>query len=152
MTRWIGIPLALALAGCGGKGKGTGAGSGDGTGTGTVLVKQTLVRFGTANTTPQADSAHTKIWLVVSDETGSSKSYPMDEIDGACTSAAGGEMEALGTLTCDLDGQGASYIAVARDSEIILLRKAIAPGEDDNDYEELSRIAVPVGSKLAFQQ
>jgi hypothetical protein len=149
MVRWIAIPVVLALTACGHKTKGTTT-PGEVPDAGPILVKQTLVHFGTENTTPQADVPHTKIWLVVTNETGSAKNYPIDEIGSDCTSQPGGEMEALGTLDCQLDGTGASYIAVARGDEIILLRKAIRPGEDDNDYEELSRVQVPVGSKLAF--
>jgi hypothetical protein len=117
---------------------------------GDTLVKQTFVHFDAENTTPDAATPHTRITLVVTNETGAAKSYPVDEVDAACISEAGGEMEALGTLRCELDGLGADYLAVARHDEIILLRKTVRPGEDDNDYEELSRIAVPVGSKLAF--
>ena len=151
MPRWFAIPLVLALAACPKK---SGTTTPDGTGSGSdgpVLVKQTLVRFGTENVAPpQSDNVRTKIWLVLTDETGSAKSFPMEEIDASCAAEAGGELEALGTLRCVKDGVGANYVAVARGSEIILLRQRVAPGEDDNDYEEQSRVAVPAGSKLVF--
>jgi hypothetical protein len=162
MARWIAM-MVICLGACGGtrhvgSGTGTGAGAGTGTGTGTgtgvVTVKQTIVRWAPQNMAPpQAETPQNKIWLEVTDETGAAKSYPVDdEVDAPCTAEAGGEMEALGTLRCEVDGTGADYIAVARGSEIILLKKVVAPGEEDNDYEELNRITVPVGSKLAFSQ
>src|SRR5262245_11790276 len=151
MVRRISLALVLALAACGGKkGSTTPDGTGDGSGTG-VLVKQRIVRFDTSNTAPiNATVPHTKVWLEVTDETGAAKSYPVDEIESDCAAEAGGEMGALGTLRCVRDGNGANYIAVVRNDEIILLRQWVVPGEDDHDYEELSRIALPVGSKFAF--
>jgi hypothetical protein len=147
--------LVITLGACGGsRHVGTGPGTGSGTGTGVVTVKQTIVRWAPQNMAPpQSETPQNKIWLEVTDETGAAKSYPVDdEVDAPCTATAGGEMEALGTLRCEADGTGADYIAVARGSEIILLKKIVAPDEEDNDYEELSRISVPVGSKLAFSQ
>ena len=142
---------AILVAGCGGgqKKTGTAAGSGTGTASGSgsgsasdVMVKQTLVHFETEGN---------KIWLVVTDETGAAKSYPVDESATPCTQSKGGEMEALATLSCVADKKGKNYIAVGRGTDIILLDQAVDPTDDEpSDYEEMTRISVPVGSKLAY--
>ena len=132
---------AIFVAACGGGQKTTGTGTGTGTGS-DVMVKQTLVHF-------EAES--NKIWLVVTDETGAAKSYPVDDVSVACTQKQGGEMEALTTLSCVVDKKGANYIAVGRGTDIILLKQAVDPSDDEpSDYEEMQRIEVPVGSKLAY--
>ena len=151
MTRWIGIASLLALAACPKKDAPTSDGTGPGTGT--VLVKESIVRFGTHNDAPpQAEIPKTKIWLVMTDETAAAKSYPVDEgIAADCAAEPGGELEALGTLRCVRDGVGANYIAVHRQDDVIVLKQNVAPGEDENDYEELMRITLPIGSKCTFQ-
>lgn len=146
--------LLICLAACGARhnppaGPGTGSASGTGS---AEIVMQTLVHFAFENEGgADAPVPKTKIWVVVTDETGAAKSYPLDEIDSACSEKPGGEMEALGTLACLRDGKGANYIAVGRGTDIILLRQAVDPSDDEpSDYEEMTRIEVPVGSKLAY--
>jgi hypothetical protein len=159
MTRRFAIPasfLGLALAACGSKppagGTTGGSGTDPGTGSTDVLVKQTVLSFGTtAATGPDVEPPRTRAWLEVTDETGASQSFPIDTFDGNCSAEAGGAMGALGTLRCWWAGAGANVIAVLRGPEIIILRQWVEKAaEEPLDYEELSRVTIAYGAKVVF--
>lgn len=154
MKARIAFVAVLALGACGSKDKGgtTVPDNGD-DGGGSGVTKAIAVSFGTQPVgLPDADPPKTKIWLAVTDETGSAKSYPVGEIVAACSTEAGGEMSALGTLRCWYAGGGANFIVVARGQELIVMRQWTDEGmEEPADYEELQRVTFPGGAKLSFQ-
>ena len=151
--------LALVLvwaAACGGKNQGaesTGT-TGDPVDVDDGVIKQVIVGWGTEQIGgPDADPPKTRVWLTVTDETGAAKSYPAGEIDAGCTTEEGGDMEAYGTLRCWYAGGGANFIVVGRNNELIVLRQWTDEGmEELPDYQELTRVTVPVGAKVTFQE
>jgi hypothetical protein len=104
----------------------------------------------------ELSGVRTKVWLTLTDEIGGAISVPIDELDPAeCSAEAGGEMSALGTLRC-AGHQGrqivpaASYLAVARAGEMIVLgRRPLEDGEW-GEYVELRRVAIPQGAAVTF--
>jgi len=145
---------ALGLAGCPkGNGGDTTTGSGTGNGTDNQTIKATVVSFGTQDLAGiNSETPKTKVWMSVTDETGSAKSFPIDEIAATCTAAAGGDLGAVGTLQCWYAGAGANYIAVARSQELIILRQWTEEGTDEPaDYEELTRITLTLGARVTFE-
>ncbi len=160
MTPRFAIPaFVLALAACGTRTPGgaagpgpTGTGAGTGTASGAPLVKQTVVSFGTsAATGAGVEPPQTRVWLEVTDETGAAQSFPVDTFVGTCSAEIGGAMGALGTLRCWWAGAGVNIVAVVRGPEIIVLRQWVEEqAEDEADYEELSRVAITYGAKVAF--
>jgi hypothetical protein len=154
--RRLAIALVILAAGCPGrnkKGDGGGAGTGTGTATGTdAPIKQMILSWGTQPAgAPDADPPRTKVFLEVTDETGAATSYPLGEVAATCSSESGGDMGALGTLTCWYAGGGATFIAVARRGEVIVLRRWTEEGESEPaGYEEQHRVTIPVGSKVSF--
>ena len=147
------VAAALALVGCPKNDGGTTTTNGDGTDTGTEVVKATVVSFGTQDLGgPEADPPKTKVFLSMTDETGAAKSIPLDEIAASCSSEMGGELGAVGTLRCWYAGGGANYIAVARGQDLIILRQWTDEGmEEPADYEELTRMPLPMGARVTFE-
>jgi len=152
--RTLALAFVLALAACGAKGQtsGTTAGTGDPGGGDPGVVQQAILAFGTeAVGGPDADPPKTRVWLSVTDETGSARSFPVGEVAAACSAEAGGDMNAYGTLRCWHAGGGANFIVVGRGGELIVLRQLTDEGPDEPaDYEELERVGVPAGAKISF--
>ena len=148
--------VLLVAAACGGKNKGAQQteSTGDPAELDDGVVKQVILSFGTE--TQGEDPPKTKIWLSVTDETGAAKSYPVGEVDAACSAETGGEMSAFGTLRCWHAGGGANFIVVERNGELIVLRQWTDEGMEEPpiDYEEQTpdggegRTA---GAKITFQ-
>jgi len=151
--RRLAIALALvivAATACGGKRKVGGSTTPTDTDTETTtpidaqppnkLTMQAIVSFGTQ---PAAD--HTKVWLVITDETAAVKSYPLDNLPAGaqCKASPGGEMNALGTLSC---GEAGDRMVVARAGEFIVLARPAG-----GDYEEKQHIGIPGGAAVSFQ-
>ncbi len=158
MRSLLWIAAALALAGCPKKGgtTTTGTGTGTGTGSGTDVhqpIKETVVAFTVQNLAgPNAEVPKSKVWLALTDETGAARSIPLDEIAASCTAEMGGDLGAVGTLRCWYAGGGANYIAVARNTDLIILRQWTDEGMDEPaDYEELQRFPLPLGAKVTFE-
>jgi hypothetical protein len=155
--RRLAIALVILAAGCPGRNKKGDGGGGNSTGTAVATgtgarIKQMIVSWGTQPAgRPDADPPQTRVFLEVTDETGAATSYPLGEVAATCSSESGGDMGALGTLTCWYAGGGATFIAVARAGEVIVLRRWTDEGESDPaDYEEQHRVTIPVGSKVSF--
>lgn len=143
------IAIPLVLVACGGKGTG-GAGTTTGGGGGDdgppPVTKQAIVSFGT-----EAAADHTRAWLVVTDETGAAKSYPLADVPATgCAPAAGGDLDAIGKLECT--DPPLRVIVVSRLGDFIILDQRIdtATGEP-GEYEEQTRIPVPEGARISFQ-
>lgn len=148
------LGAVLVLAGCPKNDAGGTTTTGGGSGTGTDQpIKATVVSFGTQNLAGiEADTPKTKVWMSVTDETGSAKSFPIDEIAAECSAEVGGELGAVGTLRCWWAGAGANYIAVARAQDLIILRQWTEEGTDEPaDYEELTRISLSLGARVTFE-
>jgi hypothetical protein len=148
------VIAALVLAGCPKKGGGDTTPPDEGSGSGVHQpIKETVVAFTVQDLAgPQGEVPKTKVWLALTDETGASKSIPIDEIAASCSAEMGGDLGAVGTLRCWYAGAGANYIAVARNTDLIILRQWTEEGtEEPADYEELQRFPLPLGAKVTFE-
>ena len=147
------LVIPLGLAACGGKATGTTTptqgttGAGDGS---DAVTMQTVVSFNT-----QVGTDQTKIWLVVTDETGAAKSFPLEDVPPSqCAAEAGGEMGAVATLRCVTPQSApvANIAVVGRGNDIIILRQKLDPSVNElGEYDEETRVAIPLGSKLVFE-
>jgi len=145
------VVLGLALAGCGGKTKPGatpttigGGGEPDPQG----VIAQTLVGWGRQ----QAQGGALNLFLEVTDHTGMSKSFPLGGSTTPCNVGRGNGTDIITTLVCVVDGSGVELRAVFRASQLIVLRRPVDPSDDPADLElsfrEVTRVAVPAGSKV----
>jgi hypothetical protein len=148
----IGVAL-LALAACGGKNKSTTPDKGTGGEDPPLPVARTLLGWGTAGYNPDAQVPKTKVFLEITDHNGATQSYPMGEIAAPCSPVPGNGADIVTVLQCNKDGTGAEFRAVYRGSDIIILRRWVTPEDDPAEiemaFQEISRVPVPTGSKVA---
>jgi hypothetical protein len=144
----------LLVAGCGASHKPDPAsGSGDGSGSGPPPVTaQTLLGFAASGWDATVARPKSRLFLEVTDHNGSTQSYPIGEVAAPCASAPGNGSDIVTTMRCDLAGTGAELRAVYRGSDVIVLRRNYAPGDDPADvefaFQEVTRVQVPAGSKV----
>jgi hypothetical protein len=145
----------LALTACGGKKSSTtpderAAGGGEDV---PVVTAQMLIGWGTQGYNPEAQVPKTKVFLEVTDHHGATQSYPLEDIEAPCSPKAGNGGDIITALACAKeDGTGAEFRAVYRGNDVIVLRRWVRvdddPAEAELDFQEISRIAVPTGSKV----
>jgi hypothetical protein len=139
------VAVALTISACGSRAKGTSSPTG-GDDDAPVLKKQAIVSFGM-----QPASGRTKVWVVITDETGAATSFPLEDVPATgCAPAAGGDLDAIGSLRCE--APQLRVIVVARQGEFIILDQHIdtATGEP-SEFEEQKRVAIPEGASVSFQ-
>ncbi len=99
---------------------------------------------------PDAGSAApVQLWLIETDETGSTRRVDLGELPGPCTiqrNPPGVPMKPFFTLECS-GGGGMRVRLVHQKEELILLR---APGVqgDELDFEEAQRVELPIGVRV----
>ncbi|HYU14757.1 MAG TPA: hypothetical protein VEL05_01745 [Candidatus Acidoferrum sp.] len=98
----------------------------------------------------EADASGTvSLWLIETDETGSTRRVDLGELPGPCTvrrNPPGVALKPLFALDCS-GGEGARVRLVYQRDQLIMLR---APGltGDDFDFEESQRVHLPVGVRV----
>lgn len=97
---------------------------------------------------PDAGGALT-LWLIETDETGSTKRVELGELPGPCTvrkNPPGVAMKPLFAIECT-GGEGMRARLVYQRDQLIMLR---APGVtgDDFDLEEAGRVELPIGVRV----
>ncbi len=143
--------VVLLLAACGKKSTTT-PGTGTVTGTdGEVITSQTLLGWGLQGYNADATSPSTKVFLEVTDHNGATKSFPVGEAAGACTPKAGNGADIITALMCNSVAPGVELRAVFRGQDVIVLSRRIDDATDPSDelaFQEVTRVPVPVGSKV----
>jgi hypothetical protein len=91
----------------------------------------------------------TGLWLIETDETGSTKRVDLGQVPGPCTvrrNPPGVAMKPLFTLECT-GGDGQRVRLVYQRDQLIVLR---APGTsgDELDFEESQRVVLPIGVRV----
>jgi hypothetical protein len=103
--------------------------------------------------TEPAGSTATKVYLSITDETGSSIVYPIDQtFPGTCTDVGPIEMyKAIIALTCLDDESGHQLHAVAMGGDaVVVMRMPVAAGQEPDPMarDEILRVKVPLGAKI----
>jgi hypothetical protein len=93
--------------------------------------------------------ASTGLWLIETDETGSTRRIDLGPVPGPCTvrrNPPGVAMKPLYTLECT-GGEGLRVRLVYQRDQLIVLR---APGTsgDELDFEESQRVDLPIGVRV----
>ncbi len=146
------LALLTGLVACGGKPTPTAPGAGSGSGSGSAsdpgVVAQTLVGWGRQ----PAPGGKVNVFLEVADHTGATKSYPVGAATGPCEVIAGVGADAISGLRCTTGGVGVEFRAIYR-TDVIVLKRPVDPSDDPGDveflFQEVLRVDVPVGSKVA---
>lgn len=90
------------------------------------------------------------LWLVETDETGSTKRTDLGELPGPCTvrrNPPGVAMKPLFALECT-GGEGMRARLVYQRDQLIVLRAPGTSGGDELDFEESQRIDLPIGVRV----
>jgi hypothetical protein len=138
--------FALALlvaAACGGKGKQAPEGGGNAE---PILAKKIAVSWGI---TQQASAA--ELYLQLTDETGKQVSHPLGTYPGQCAAMTPApEMKAVIGVACKDGATGVELHAVARDTEVIVVKMRVDDGvaPDPMAREEVTRVATPLGAAI----
>jgi hypothetical protein len=101
----------------------------------------------------EADAgAMLELWLIETDETGSTKRVELGEMPGPCTvrkNPPGVAMKPLFAVECT-GGEGMRARLVYQRDQLIVLRAPGATG-DDFDLEEYQRVELPIGVRVLIE-
>jgi hypothetical protein len=112
-----------------------------------VIAKRVVIGFGFSP--GEGEPATTKVFLAVTDETGTQVSHPVGAFEGACTAGTPAkEMNALVGATCPT----IELHAVVQGNEIIVMGAKHAANRtgplDPMAREEITRVTFPLGAAV----